>query len=163
MRNRPSFLSSYNHLQQVDDLNWRYVNPVLLSQCKRFIVDPVKVLVTEFEGKQITEEQRQHTAEFMRQVVIAALSDRYPVVTERGPDVGEIRVALTDAYKTGGKLGLSVQGEILDNSNTQVAAIMRTELSELYVPDWENKETARQMVGEWAHRLRGILDQANGH
>jgi hypothetical protein len=160
MTNRPQFLSSYDHIKQVDDLNWRYVNPVLLGQCKRFIVSPVKVMFTDLEGKPITAEQREKTSNFVRQTVINALSDRYPIVTEPGTDVGEIRLALTDAYRTGGKLGLCVQGEILDNSNTQVAAVMRTELSQPYVANWENKPMAKQMVGEWAQRMRKIMDEA---
>ena len=54
MTNRPEFLSTYNHLKQVDDLNSRYVNPVLLGLCKKFNVSPVKVLFTEVQGKPIT-------------------------------------------------------------------------------------------------------------
>jgi hypothetical protein len=160
IRNRPDFLTSYNHLQKVDDLNWRYVS-VGLDQCSKFIVSPVKILFNDFQGKPITAEQRQRSAEFIRQNVIQALVDRYPIVSESGPDVGEIRIALTDAYRTGGKLGLSIQGEILDNSNTQVAAVMRTELSELYSASWENKGTARAMVETWCKRLRQVLDEAH--
>ena len=55
-----------------------------------------------------------------------------------------------------------MQGEILDNSNTQVAAVVRTELSEHYLPDWENKPTARRMVDEWAQRMLKTIDQAHG-
>jgi hypothetical protein len=162
MSSRPNFLSSYNHLQPLDDLNSRYVSPVLLAQCNRFVVRPVEILVTQLQGKPVTPEQRQRSADFMRQTVINALSDRYPIVTERGPDVGEIRLALTDAYRTGGKLGLAVQGEVLDNSGTQVAAGVRTDVSEVYVADWENREAARKMVGDWAERLRKLIDEAHG-
>jgi hypothetical protein len=161
MTNRPEFLSTYDHLKQIDDLNSRYVNPVLLGLCNKFQVSPVKVLFTEIQGKPVTAEQRQRTSDFVRNAVIKALEDRYPIVTEAGPDVAEIRLAITGAYRTGGKVGLCVQGEILDNSNTQVAAAVRTELSELYVANWENRETARQMVNEWAQRLRKNIDEAH--
>ena len=93
--------------------------------------------------------------------MIKALEDRYPIVTEAGPDVAEIRIAITGAYRTGGKVGLCWQAEILDNSNTQVAAAVRTELSELYAANWENKETARAMVEDGAQRLRKIIDEAH--
>jgi hypothetical protein len=76
--------------------------------------------------------------------------------------VAEIRIALTGAYATGGKLGLCVQGEILDSSKTQVAAVVRTELSEYYSPNWEDRATARKMVDEWAARLLKVVDQAHG-
>ena len=123
---------------------------------------PVKVLFNDLEGKPVTAEQRQRASDFVRQTIVAAVSTRYPVVSDPGPDVAEIRIAVTEAYRTGGKLGLCVQGEILDNSNTQVAAVVRTELSELYVPDWENKATAREMVEEWAQRLLKLIDEAHG-
>lgn len=158
--NRPDFLSTYSHLQKVDATTLRYVSPVLLGQCNKFIVAPVKVLFNEYEGKPITPEQRQRTSDFIRQAVVQAISDRYPVVTEPGPDVAEIRIALTDAYRTAGKLGLCVQGEILDNSNTQVAAVAKTELTELYIPKWEDKNSARDMVNVWAQRLRAVLDES---
>jgi hypothetical protein len=161
MTSRPNFLSTYNYLKQVDDLHWRYVSP-LLGQCNKFIVSPVKVLFNEVNGKPITPEQRQKTANFIQNVIIQNLNDKYPIVYVPGPDVGEIRIALTGAYKTGGKVGLCVQGEILDNSGTQVAAAMRTELSEEYVPDWENKQAAKDIVGEWAERLRKAIDEAHG-
>ena len=163
MSNRPDFLSTYNHLQKVDDTTWRYVSPPLLNNCNRFIVAPVKVLINDLEGKPVTAEQRQRTADFVRQSIMSAIATRYPIMSDPGPDVGEIRVAVTEAYRTGGKLGLCVQGEILDNSNTQVAAVVRTELSEHYLPDWENKPTARRMVDEWAQRMLKTIDQAHGN
>jgi hypothetical protein len=160
MTNRPDFLSTYRHLRQVDDLNWRYVNPDLLGLNKSFIVSPVKVLFTQYEGKPVTAEQRHRTADFVRETVVKALQDRYPIVTAPGPQVAEIRIAITEAYRTGGKVGLCWQVEVLDNSNTQVAAVVRTVLSELYVPGWETKATARQMIEEAAKRLRQVIDEA---
>lgn len=162
MSNRPDFLSTYDHLQKVDGTTWRYVSSPLLGNCNKFIVSPVKVLCTEFGGKPLTVEQQQRASDFVRQAIVKTLSERYPVVSDPGADVAEIRIALTEAYRTGGKLGLCVQGEILDNSNTQVAAVVRTELSELYIPDWENKATAREMIDEWAKRLLKAIDQAHG-
>jgi hypothetical protein len=162
MTNRPDFLSTYNHLEKVDATTWRYVSQPLLANCNKFIVSPVKVLFTEVEGKPITAEQRQRSSDFVRQAVVKGISERYPVVSAPGPGVAEIRIALTESYRTGGKLGLCVQMEILDNSNTQVAAVVRTELSELYVANWENKSTANQMVEEWAQRLLKVINQAHG-
>jgi hypothetical protein len=162
MSNRPDFLSTYNHLQKVDATTWRYVSPPLLANCNKFIVSPVKVLFNDLEGKPVSAEQRQRSSDFVRQAIIAAVAARYPVVSDPGADVAEIRIAMTEAYRTGGKLGLCVQGEILDNSNTQVAAVVRTELSELYLPNWENKATAREMVEAWAQRLLKIIDEAHG-
>jgi len=162
MSNRPDFLSTYSHLEKVDATTWRYVSTPLLANCNRFIISPVKVLFTDLQGKPVTAEQRQRTADFVRQTIASAVATRYPLVLDPGPDVAEIRIAVTEAYRTGGKLGLCVQGEILDNSNTQVAAVVRTELSELYLPDWENKPTAKAMVEAWGQRLLKTIDQAHG-
>ena len=159
---RPNFLSTYNHLQKVDDTTWRYVDPVLLGQCKKFVVSPVKVLFAQYNGQPITPEQRQRTADFVQQTIIQTLGDTYPIVTQTGPDVGEIRIALTEAYRTGGKLGLCVQGEILDNSNTQVAAIAKTEISEYWTPSWEAREQAKDIITSWAQRLRKTIGESRG-
>jgi hypothetical protein len=161
MTSRPDFLSTYDHLQKVEDGTWRYISPPLLANCNKFIVSPVKVLFNEVDGQQLTEEQRQKTANFIHQAISWKIAERYPVVTAPGPDVAEVRIALTEGYKTGGKLGLCVQGEVLDHSNTQVAAVVRTELSQRYVADWETRDTAKKMVSEWADRLRAVIDQAH--
>jgi hypothetical protein len=162
MTNRPDFLSTYSHLQKVDATTWRYTSPVLLKQCNKFIVSPVQVVFTEYDGKPVTAEQRQRASDFMRQTLVRVISARYPVVADAGPDVAEIRIALTEAYATAGKLGLCVQGEILDNSKTQVAAAVKTELSELFVADWQDKASAREMVEGWAQRLLKVIDEAHG-
>jgi uncharacterized protein DUF3313 len=161
MSKRPDFLSTYSHLEKVDATTWRYVNPLLLGECKKFVVSPVKVLFNEIDGKPLTAEQRQRTSDFVHQAIASKIAERYPVVTETGPDVAEIRIALTEGYRTGGKLGLCVQGELLDNSNTQVGAVIRTELSQHYIQDWETKDTAKKMVDEWAQRLRKTIDDAH--
>jgi hypothetical protein len=160
MTSRPDFLSTYDHLQKVETGVYRYVSPPLLANCSKFMIDPVKVLFTEYDGKPITDAQRQRSADFIRNTMAAEVGKWYPVVNEPGPDVGEIRVALTEAYKTGGKLGLCVQGEILDNSKTQVAAVVRTELSQRYGPEWEDKTAAREMVQAWAQRLLKAVDDS---
>jgi hypothetical protein len=162
MTTRPDFLTTYDHLQKVDGTTWRYISPPLLANCNKFVVSPVKVLFNEYDGKPITEEQRQHSANFVRQSIIDDISAHYTVVPYTGPDVAEIRVALTGAYATAGKLGLCVQGEIIDPSKTQVAAVVRTELSEYYSPNWEDRATARKMVDEWASRMLKAIDQAHG-
>jgi hypothetical protein len=161
MTSRPDFLSTYDHLQKVDTGVWRYLSPPLLANCNKFVVSPVKVLFNEIDGKPLTAEQRERTSAFVHQAISWKIAERYPVVNEMGPDVAEVRVALTEGYRTGGKVGLCVQGEILDSSKTQVAAVVRTELSQTYVADWEAKDTAKKMVDAWALRLRAALDEAH--
>jgi hypothetical protein len=162
MTNRPDFLSTYSHLQKIDEGVWRYVSPPLLANCNKFIVSPVKILFNEFNDFTLTPEERQHAADFVRQTIITALAQKYPVVSEPGPDVAEVRIAITEAYRTAGRRGLSVQGEILDNSNTQVAAVVRTEINQEYTRDWQDKAASRKMVEEWGQRLIKTIDEAKG-
>jgi len=161
MTKRPDFLTTYDHLQKVETGVWRYSSPPLLANCNKFIIDPVKVMFDEVDGKPLTAEQRQRVSDFVHQAIAWKIAERYPVVTEPGPDVAEVRIALTEGYRTGSKLGLCVQGEVLDSSKTQVAAVVRTELSEHFIADWETRDTAKKMVNEWALRLRAMLDQAH--
>ena len=158
MTNRPDYLSSYNHLQKVDTGVWRYVSPPLLANCTKFTVDPVNVMFSEYKDQPVTEAQRQRSAAFIQDAIVKAVGAKYPIVSGPGPEVGEIRIALTSAYRTGGKLGLCVQGEILDSSKTQVAAVVRTELSEYYAPGWEDKNSGRELVQAWAERLVKMID-----
>jgi len=160
MTNRPDFLSTYDHLNKVEPGVWRYVSPHLLANCTKFTIDPVKISFSEYDGKPITPEQKQRSADFVQSTMTKAVGQWYPVVSEPGPGVGEIRIAITEGYRTGGKLGICVQGEILDNSKTQVAAVVRTELSDYYSPKWEDKDTARELVQGWAQRLLKAVDDS---
>jgi len=45
---------------------------------------------------------------------------------------------------------------------TDMAAVLRTEISQYYSPGWEDKATAREMVDEWSKRLVKAIDQAHG-
>jgi len=76
--------------------------------------------------------------------------------------VAEIRMAITSAYGTGGKLGLCLQGEVIDSSSTQVGAVVKTEISEYYSPHWEDKDSAKEMVKAWGQRLVAAIDEAHG-
>jgi len=106
--------------------------------------------------------RKQKVADYLREAVTKALSDRYPIVTSGGLDVAEIRVAVTEAYKTGNRLGLTVEGEINDSYSTfQAAAVMRTELGEAYLGDWWDGPSAKQIIDAWASRLREVIDIAH--
>jgi len=156
------FLSHYNHMEKVDDTTWRYVNTNRLAIYNKFQITAAKCMVTEYDGKPLSATAQQKVADYLRDSVTRALSDRYPIVTAGGVDVAEIRVAITDAYKTGTRLGLTVEGEINDSYSTfQAAAVMRTELGESYLGDWWDGPSAKQIVDAWAARLRQVIDIAH--
>lgn len=157
------FLSHYHHMQRVDDTTQRYINTNRLASYNKFQITAAKCMVTEYDGKPLSLTAQQKVSDYLREAVTKALADRYPIVTSGGADVAEIRVAITDAYKTGNRLGLTVEGEINDSYSTfQAAAVMRTELGEPYLGDWWDGPSAKQIIDAWAARLRETIDIAHG-
>lgn len=164
LRKREGFLSNYNLLKTEDDVMWRYSSPTQLGQCKQFILSPVKVLAQEFDGNPVTDDQRKAVATYIQDAIRKSIGDKYPIVTEAGPNTGEIRIAITDAYRKGGFLGISVEGEVLDSSNTQVHAVMGSRLSEkAYIGDWHNAPVFQKMVDGWAQEFRQRLDETHSN
>lgn len=160
---RSGFLSHYQHMAKVDDTTWRYINTNRLAIYNKFQITAAKVMVAEYDGRPVSPEGQQKATDYLRAAVSKALSDRYPIVASGGADVAEIRVAITEAYKTGNRLGLTVEGEIIDSFSTvQVAAVMRTELGEIHVGDWWDGPSAKQIMDAWAARLRQAIDIAHG-
>ena len=160
---KSGFLSSYHRLKKVDDTDWRYVDTNRVSIYNKFHLSAVKCLVTQYNERPVTPEQQQKVIDYLRGAVTKALGDRYPVVGNSGPDVGELRLAVTDAYKTGDRLGISVEGEIIDSfSGYQGAAVMRTELGEAYIGDFSDAKSAKETIDKWAERLREAIDYAHG-
>jgi hypothetical protein len=157
------FLSNYGRMKKIDDTTWRYVDANRLKIYNRFHISAIKCLVTSYDGKPVSPETAQKVSDYLRESITKALGDAYPIVNNGGADVGELRVALTDAYKNGNRLGLTVEGEIFDSySGYQAAAVMRTELGEAYIGDWWDAPSAKQIIDKWSARLRQAVDAAHG-
>jgi len=162
LRKREGFLTTYNLIQEENPATFRYSNPLELSLVKQFILSPVKVTVTEFEGKATTQEQRDAVSAYCRDALVRALGDKYPFVTQAGPGTAEIRIAITDVYRKSGKLGISLEAEVLNDSNVQVFAVVGSRLSELaYMGAWKNAPVFKKTIDEMAMRFRKRLDEAN--
>jgi hypothetical protein len=159
---KSGFLYSYAQLKPVDPYTMRYIDAQRLPIYKKFIINPVKIMVTEFDGKPLTAEQRQKASEVVRQSLEKALSDKYPVVTAPGVDVGDIRIAITQAYKKGLQVGFTLEGEIDDSySAFQAAAVTRSEIGDAYLGSWWDGPSFRMMVEAWAKRVREMLDSVD--
>lgn len=155
------FLSHYHHLKPVDATTSRYVDGPRLATYNKFKIVSVQILVKEYNGRPITAEQKKTMADYIRASLTSALQSKYPVVETSSTDTAEIRIAMTDAYKSGNQLGVSVEGEILDSfSSVQVAAVVRTDLGKAYLGDWWDKTSAREIVDGWSQRLRQAVDSA---
>jgi hypothetical protein len=158
---KSGFLSHYHHMTKVDDTTSRYVNAPRLATYNKFKIVSVQVLTQSYNGKPITPEQQKRIADYLRSSITTALQDKYPVVDAPSTDTAEIRVAVTDAYKGGSQLGISIEGEIQDSfSGVQVAAVMRTELGKMYLGDWWDGPSAKQIIDGWSQRLRQAIDSS---
>jgi len=160
---RSGYLSHYHHLTPVDATTSRYVDVPRLKSYNKFKISSIDILVKQYNGQPLTAEQQKKMADYVRTAITSALQDKYPVVDAPSTDTAEIRVAITDAYKSGNQVGITVEGEILDSfSAVQVAAVIRNDLGNQYLGDWWDKVSAREIVDTWAMRLRQAIDSAHG-
>lgn len=156
------FLSRYHHLTPVDATTTRYVDAPRLASYNKFRIIAVQVLVKDYDGKPLTADQQKKMTDYLRASLTSALQDKYPVVEAPSTDTAEIRIAITDAYKSGSQLGISVEGEILDSfSGVQVAAVVRTDLGNMYLGDWWDKTSTKEVIDGWSQRIRQAIDSAH--
>jgi hypothetical protein len=156
------FLSHYCLVEPVDETTWRFLEPHHVADFDKYRITDVKVLTDYFNGKPLSDETKQKVTDYLRHAIAKAIDDRYPVVTTPGPNVGDIRVAITEAYMTENRLGLTLEGEIIDStSGFQAAAVVRTELSDPYSSDYWDAPPAREMMHGWASRLRAAIDASH--
>ena len=160
---RTGFLSQYHHLTKVDATTSRYVDVARLASYNKFKISSVNVVLTAYNGQPVTAEQQKKIADYVRASITSALRDRYPVVESASTDTAEVRVAITEAYKSANRVGITVEGEIQDSySGVQVAAVIRTDVGDIYLGDWWDKTSARAIVDGWSQRLRQVIDDAHG-
>jgi len=160
---RSGFLYNYDNLQQVDDTTWRYVNTNRLALYRKFEITTPKILATQYDGKPITEDQKERAIAYIRGSLTKALEAKgYSVVSGGYGDVAEIRVAITDVYKTGSQLGLTVEGSVVDAASAfQAAAVMKTELAPEQAGSWWDNERGREIIDRWSARLAEAITLAH--
>jgi hypothetical protein len=112
------FLGDYYSKLQPDPkdsdlLIYRKGDEVVLKNYTKFILDPVTVyLLPEAQQRGIDPEQLEKLAKYFTQAISDELtkSGSYQVVTEPGPGVMVLRLAITNVEPTGGKTNAVVQG-----------------------------------------------------
>jgi hypothetical protein len=179
---KPSgFLSDYGHLKEANDSTWQYVDTSGLASCDKFMIDPVKVMVTDYLGTTFTTEQQQKLADTFRDSITKALGGRYPVVTSPSPTTGEIRVALTRAYRVGNALAIGAEAEIVNSqTHQQLAAVTGAKIGApevgintnarnvnnpsdpaAPVAGWWNRPAATELMDRWADQVLRLIDSAH--
>ncbi len=115
---------------------------------------------------------------YFRGAIISALSDSYTAVTTPGPRTARIRIALTDVKKStwwanlnpGSKLSragtgeAAMEGELLDSvTGEQLAALVEAQRgNQLELDMFSEYDDARDVIDDWADRIRQRLDEAHG-
>lgn len=105
------FLSDYSRLQPdpdnkdadlylKSDINWKQYNKVMLDRIKVWYMDDV-----DYKGIDPTELKA--LTDYFQNAIVKALEPTYPVVTQPGPDVLRVRVAITDLIPTKPELSVA--------------------------------------------------------
>ena len=171
------FLSDYSRLQSEDE-SLRYLDMKKLAQYKQFIVEPVVIHLHGMkQGARPDPETRRELANYMNNAIVKAIQDKYMIVSQPGPGVAKVRVAITDIEQsnpvlnaipqlTSAGLGsVSMEAELLDSqTGKQIAALIEAQkgrrLSFSGLKKWGD---AKAVMDGWAERFSKRLDEAHGN
>ena len=168
------FLSDYSKLEP-DGSDLRYVERAELANYKRFIVEPVKVHYHREAKRADPPTARRLANTLHNEVTNQLISGGYRIVSQPGPGIARIRVAITDLRKDTAALnvlpqtrmtglglgGASMEGEILDSeTGRQVAAVVQggggKRISLQGLKKWSSAEA---VIKGWAEKFRKSLDE----
>ena len=94
------FLSDYANISTTKDANGAYVymdETVDFSKYNKLLVDRIKIFFKDdSEYKGIDPDELQVLTNYFYEAINKAVGDAYPLVTEPGPDVLRLRIAVTD-------------------------------------------------------------------
>jgi hypothetical protein len=172
------FLSTYKNLEPISDNTMRYIGPNV-GEYSKFIIDPITVkLYDEKTAKKVEPNDVKHLEEFLYSEIIKDKPDRYEIVSEPGPGVAKLRIALTNLEKsnpalnvlpqtklTGAGLGqASVEMEAVDSqTDVQLAAAIISETGSRFsfsgLSKWGDVEA---VMKDWAKRIWLRVDEAHG-
>jgi len=104
------FLSDYSQLKPLseDSKAMNYINPQAdMTKYKKVIVERIIVWLKEdAEYKGIDPDAMKAMTDYFHEALVRELGSEYPIVTEPGPDVMRLRIAITDLVPT--KTAMSV-------------------------------------------------------
>ncbi|MHC5001769.1 MAG: DUF3313 family protein [Planctomycetota bacterium] len=162
---RTNFLSTYKNLEQVSDTTWRYLNTAEIAKYNRFFVPEARVFPAEgARAVQTTWGDLNMAREYLQQTVINHLSEGgYEVVQNPGPGVAEVRLALTEAFDAGNRVGLNIEAELLDSLSTiQMGALLESQMGQnLTLTRFWTEHDAKAIMDS-SQRFRDRLDEIHG-
>jgi hypothetical protein len=179
------FLTDYSRLQKQSETSFKYApSPENLGAYSKFIIEPVRVhfhagsgAIEERTKGKLTKQDVKDLQDYMHKSLIAALSDRYEIVSRPGHDVARVKVALTDLKKstvilnimptakaTGVGLGAAtMEAEIIDSrTGQQLRALVEMQRGNRLSLDGLSKwGDAKAVMDKWARSLRSRIDEAH--
>lgn len=80
-----------------DKAKWRWIKPGEdFKKYNKFMIDSVIFYLAGEAGKGIDPEDMKELADSFNKEIVMALKDKYPIVSEPGPDVARISIAITN-------------------------------------------------------------------
>jgi hypothetical protein len=172
------FLSTYKNLEPISDNTMRYISPQV-GQYSKFILDPITVKCYDKEtAEKIKPEDAAHLQEFLYTEIVKDKPEQYQLVTEPGPGVARIRIAVTNLEKSSPALNIlpwtklsgvglgqtSAEMELVDSmTNIQLAAAINSDTGSRFslsgLSKWGDVEG---VMKDWAKRIWLRIDEAHG-
>ncbi len=172
------FLSDYSRLEPDGSKRLAFVD-ASLGQYSKFIIEPVVVRFHDpATEEKVDSETVAELRTYMEDAISKAISDRYAMVSQPGPGVARLRVALTDLDKSTPALnvlpqtkltglgvgGAAMEAELLDSqTGVQIGAVVQKKKGGLVsfsgLKKWGD---AKAVMDAWAKQFRERLDEAHG-
>jgi len=162
-----------------------------LREYNKFMVDSVIFYLADQSAyKGIDPQEMKEMADSFNKEIVAALKDKYPIVTEPGPNVARIRFAITNikasspgvsavtsivpiglgvsVIKKGATGGWSGSGEtcaelmVLDSVSNEVVAMAVDQQQAAFASRFSKWGSANDAFKFWSGRIVTFLDEANG-
>jgi hypothetical protein len=173
-----------------DGVEKRWIKPgVDFSKYNKLMIDtPVFYYADDSEDKGIDVAAMQELTDAFNQELINALKDKYPMVTEPGPDVARLRIALTNVKKSkpvistvsslvpvgiavsfikkgttgswSGSGAASAEFMALDSTTNDVIAVAADTQTAGYFDRFSKLGSAKDAFKFWAERIAAFLDAA---
>lgn len=167
------FLSDYSNMSKMARKRHGYEAPTL-GQYRRFIVDPVEI--RPYRDSKLNENKARQLAVYMYETVLDELAGDYEVVTQPGPRVARLRIAITDIRAAKWYLNIhpgmkltragageaAIEAELIDSvTGRQLLALVESQKGNpVELDTFSRYDDARDVMYGWAKRLRKRLDAA---
>ncbi|MCX8111513.1 MAG: DUF3313 domain-containing protein [Syntrophorhabdaceae bacterium] len=182
---KPSgFLSRYDSLKEDSEyrgLFWWEKDGNAFKRYKRLMIDPVEVIIDKARSqREMSQEEKESLAKKLREYVIDAVKDGYPVVDRPAEDVLRIKSAITHLKPVNPGINIAatvilcfpidagevtVEAQFMDSLTGEVlgelVAENRMDLIKAATKVWTRWSQVEATFRDWAKILRNALDETH--